>query len=161
MYCVGYPLALVPRGSEVLAQGAVVDKPPPSSPMAGPGWTRGANPASMASGQLHGVPDYGELLLEGRGRAFLVHTAGVGPDQAGVTGQAEEGAVIRRRHLESVQPGSEGVPGGGEPGPRVQREQYEQTELAQLIQDGLEPLRIVSVLRAVDGSEDVLVRLGA
>jgi hypothetical protein len=71
--------------------------------MAGQGWTRGANPASMAaSGQLHRVPDYDELSLEGRGRAFLLHT--VGHDQAGVTGQAEEGAVIRRRdNLESVQ----------------------------------------------------------
>jgi hypothetical protein len=41
------------------------------------------------------------------------------------------------------------VPGRGKPGPRAQREQHGQTELAQLIQDGLEPLRIVGVLRAV------------
>jgi hypothetical protein len=43
----------------------------------------------------------------------------------------------------------------------VQREQHGQTELAQLIQDGLEPLRIVGVLRAVDGGQDVFTWLGA
>jgi hypothetical protein len=43
----------------------------------------------------------------------------------------------------------------------VQREQHGQAEPAQLIQDGLEPLRVVGVLRAVDGGKDVLVGLGA
>jgi hypothetical protein len=83
----------------------------------------------------------------------------LGDDQEGVTGQAEEGALLRGRDdLESVQRGREAVPSGGEPssgGARTIREP------AQLIQDGLEPLWVVTVLRALDGSEDVLVGLGA
>jgi hypothetical protein len=43
---------------------------------------------------------------------------------------------------------------GDEPGPRVQREQHSQARLAELIVDGLEALRLVGVLRAVDGGQN-------
>lgn len=69
--------------------------------------------------------------------------------------------VSRRNWLQSVERSSEPMPFDGGPSTRMQRKRDGQSQLVQLVKDGPQALRIVRVLRPVDGSQHVLVRLRA
>ena len=109
---------------------------------------------------LGGVADHDQRPLEHR--AFLLHAAGVGDQQAGVPGQAEEGLVVGGGDgPEAVDRRGQAVPADSGPGARVQRQQNGQPQLAQFVEDGPQSLRVVSVLRPVDRGQHVLPGLGA
>jgi hypothetical protein len=70
-----------------------------------------------------------------------------------VPSKAQERPVVSRKNrLQPVERSSEPMPFNGGPGARMQRKQHRKAQLAQLVKDGPQALRIVGVLRPVVAS---------
>jgi len=106
------------------------------------------------------VPDHDQRPLE-NGALFL-NPAGVGDQEAREPGEGEERPVVGWRDgAQPVERGGEPMPFGRGAGARMQGKQHRQPQLAELVEDRPQSLRVVGVLRAVDRRQDVLPGFGA